>query len=271
MFMWRYRIIATAVVGVVLACWGVPARAMLLLDATTKSVEVVLAGTVTTNQLPFTADYADITTTTFAPGHNDGTTNNVTAVTMVAAPGASTQRQVKFLSIYNADTASATVTVRYNNNGTTRILGKVALAAGDTLQYTDGNGFTVITDTGGIISESTGVTAHSLLGASHDDTTAQAVTRGSLVYGDSTPKWNELTIGAANRLLRSDGTDVAWAQVVLTTDVTGTLPVANGGTGLTGGTSGGVLAYTAAGTLASSAALTANALVLGGGAGGAPS
>jgi hypothetical protein len=53
--------------------------------------------------------------------------------------------------------------------------------------------------------------------------------------------------------------------------VTGTLPVANGGTGLTAGTSGGVLAYTAAGTLASSAALAASALVIGGGAGAAPS
>jgi len=53
--------------------------------------------------------------------------------------------------------------------------------------------------------------------------------------------------------------------------VAGTLAVANGGTGLTAGTSGGVLAYTANGTLASSAALTANALVIGGGAGVAPS
>ena len=49
------------------------------------------------------------------------------------------------------------------------------------------------------------------------------------------------------------------------------LPVANGGTGLTTGTSGGVLAYTAAGTLASSTALAASALVIGGGAGAAPS
>lgn len=51
----------------------------------------------------------------------------------------------------------------------------------------------------------------------------------------------------------------------------GTLAVANGGTGLTAGTSGGVLAYTASGTLASSAELAANALVIGGGAGVAPS
>ena len=60
-------------------------------------------------------------------------------------------------------------------------------------------------------------------------------------------------------------------SVNLASQVTGTLPVANGGTGLTSGTSGGVLAFTASGTIASSAALTANALVIGGGAGAAPS
>ena len=47
-------------------------------------------------------------------------------------------------------------------------------------------------------------------GASHTDTVAQAVTRGSLIYGDSTPKWNELVVGAANALLGTDGTDVSW-------------------------------------------------------------
>jgi hypothetical protein len=49
-----------------------------------------------------------------------------------------------------------------------------------------------------------------------------------------------------------------------------TLPVANGGTGLTAGTSGGILAYTASGTLASSGALTQYGVVLGGGAGAVP-
>lgn len=52
--------------------------------------------------------------------------------------------------------------------------------------------------------------------------------------------------------------------------ITGILAVANGGTGLASGTSGGVLAYTASGVLASSGALTANRIVLGGGAGVAP-
>jgi len=52
---------------------------------------------------------------------------------------------------------------------------------------------------------------------------------------------------------------------------TGTLGVDQGGTGLRAGTSGGILAYTASGTLASSAALTQYGVVYGGGAGVAPS
>lgn len=54
-------------------------------------------------------------------------------------------------------------------------------------------------------------------------------------------------------------------------NVSGIVAVANGGTGLSSGTSGGVPYYSASGTIASSAALAANALVIGGGAGVAPS
>ena len=50
-----------------------------------------------------------------------------------------------------------------------------------------------------------------------------------------------------------------------------TIAVTKGGTGLTSGTSGGVPYYSATTTIASSAALTANALVVGGGSGVAPS
>jgi hypothetical protein len=55
------------------------------------------------------------------------------------------------------------------------------------------------------------------------------------------------------------------------TSITIPLSVANGGTGLSSGTSGGILGFTASGTLASSGALTANQLVIGGGAGATPS
>jgi hypothetical protein len=80
------------------------------------------------------------------------------------------------------------------------------------------------------------------------------------------------SLGTTSTVLHGNAAGApTFGAVALGTDVSGTLPVANGGTGLTAGTSGGILAYTAAGTLASSAALTANKVVIGGGAGVVPS
>jgi hypothetical protein len=58
-------------------------------------------------------------------------------------------------------------------------------------------------------------------GTVHTDTVAQAVSRGSLFYGDATPNWNELVVGAADTYLRSDGTDVAWSTITLGTNTAG--------------------------------------------------
>jgi hypothetical protein len=64
------------------------------------------------------------------------------------------------------------------------------------------------------------------------------------------------------------GTDIATVGTITTGVWNGTaIGVTKGGTGLASGTSGGVLTFTGSGTLASSAALTANLPVIGGGAG----
>lgn len=123
---------------------------MIILDAITKSLEIVLNGAVTTTQLPYLACYVDLTTTTYVPKQKDGTSNSTTAVTIVAAPAVSTQRQVKMLGVCNKDTVPAVVTVRYNNNGTLRRLIVVTLAVGSTLFYTDGEGWRVILTNGTI-------------------------------------------------------------------------------------------------------------------------
>lgn len=121
---------------------------MIILDSINKSLEIFLGGAVTTSQLPIVAAYVDVTTTTYTPGGNDTVTNNATAVTAIAAPVASTQRQVKLLTLYNADTVAQTITIRLNNSGTFRILLQIILSVGSTLVYTDGEGFTVITSSG---------------------------------------------------------------------------------------------------------------------------
>lgn len=124
---------------------------MIVLDATTRSLELDLSGAVSTNQLPFVASYVDISQSTFglsAVSSNAGQSNDTTAVTLVAAPGASTSRQIKYLSIRNEDTAVATVTVQLNDNSTLREIGKWLLAVDDTLVYTDVTGFYVLDSDG---------------------------------------------------------------------------------------------------------------------------
>lgn len=58
-------------------------------------------------------------------------------------------------------------------------------------------------------------------------------TRGDIVVRNASNLTSRLAVGSANRALLSDGTDVAYGQVSLTAGVTGTLPIANGGTNST--------------------------------------
>ena len=83
---------------------------------------------------------------------------------------------------------------------------RIRLAAGSGISVTASSATITIAATGG-------VGAHNLLGSEHSDTTTDSPTRGSIVRANSTPAWDELTIGASGRYLRSDGTDVAWAEV----------------------------------------------------------
>lgn len=75
------------------------------------------------------------------------------------------------------------------------------------------------TGTGNAIWKAAGAGAnHAILdGSVHTDSVADGVTRGSIIYGNATPKWDELTVGAADTFLGSDGTDVSYrtaAQVM---------------------------------------------------------
>jgi hypothetical protein len=123
---------------------------MMILDATTKSLQVKLSGAITTNQLPFSSSYVDVTSGASTPGEQDGTSNNTAAVTTVSAPAASAERLIKSFIMQNADTAAATVTVIYNNNSTLRNILVVTLAVGDQLIYEDGEGWTCLDKNGNV-------------------------------------------------------------------------------------------------------------------------
>lgn len=132
-----------------------------------------------------------------------------------------------------------------------------------------GSSFTLVTR-GAITATSTTSTINGIAGAT-----------GIKLGANQFSQWDSdgtnwiVGIGVAQPAAQTGATllhdDMTWGAVSLTAQISGILPVANGGTALSSGTSGGVLAYTASGTLASSGALTANLPVIGGGAGAVPS
>lgn len=121
---------------------------MIILTAQTDNLQAVLAGSVTANQLHCMTSWRDVTTSTYTPGRTLALTNNVTDVNIVPAPGASTQRVVDYISVFNADTANQTVTVKLDANGTEYIIWKGVLGTGEKLEYTDKIGFQIFSNAG---------------------------------------------------------------------------------------------------------------------------
>jgi hypothetical protein len=115
------------------------------LSSTSESLEVVLGNTITTNHLQWTVSYQEITSAgmTLPQSSNQGVTNNTTAVTMVAAPAASTNRQVVLINVYNSDTVAATVIIQEDVSGTNYVLVKALLQVGDTLMWSREAGWTI--------------------------------------------------------------------------------------------------------------------------------
>ncbi len=90
-------------------------------------------------------------------------------------------------------------------------------AAGDFLLMEESGGNLRKVDVANI---SGGSTPHALLdGVQNNDTVAQAPTRGSIIVADVTPKWNEVLVGGANTILKSDGTDPSWTAGAALTKV----------------------------------------------------
>lgn len=96
---------------------------------------------------------------------------------------------------------------------------------------------------------------------------------GDLLYASSTTALSKLADVATGNALISGGVSTApsWGKIGLTTHVSGTLPVANGGTNITSYAVGDIVYASAATTLASLADVATGNALISGGVGAAPS
>jgi hypothetical protein len=106
------------------------------------TLEIVLAGAVTTSQPEFHVDYVlyNKEGALTKPATFRGASNNGTDVTLLAAPQQGFIADVLGVSIYNKDTVAVTVTVK-TTDGTDRIIHKATLATLESLHYEKGRGW----------------------------------------------------------------------------------------------------------------------------------
>jgi len=205
---------------------------------------LAVAGTLTatgTTNLTSPAATTSITTpsTTFALVNTTATTVNfagaATALNLGAATGTLTVANTTLAA--KAITASTTLAV----TGTSTLTGAVTATAGVTGPITSSSA----TITGGTI---TGITDLAVADGGTGASTAAGALNNLLPSQTS----------AANKYLQSDGTNASWDAVSLSTaDITGTLGVANGGTGETSYTDGQLLIGNSTGNTLTKASLTA--------------
>jgi hypothetical protein len=127
------------------------AEAKLILDSTSDTVAVVTGSAV--NTIHVHTSWVDITTTALTPGSANTliTLGAPTTTTVVASPGASTQRQVKLITVYNSHASSSNaISIQHYDGTNTAVLIKYTLLAGETLQWSEDENFRVIDASGQI-------------------------------------------------------------------------------------------------------------------------
>ena len=119
----------------------------MLITGTSDKIRFVLAASATT-QLPFTANYNNYTATSVTQVSVNGTSNNTTAVDIVASPSSSQQNELRYCSIFNADSANATVKIQAFDGTNARVVFQCILLPGDFLQYQLEKGWEVVDSNG---------------------------------------------------------------------------------------------------------------------------
>lgn len=120
---------------------------MLILPNTTDLIRVVTGNAVATD---VTVHYVDHTSTAYTPGRQLTAISTATTTTICSSPAASTQRSIKCITICARAGAQTVVVQYFDGTNAFQFVGGTtfALAQGDTLQFTDENGWLVIQSNG---------------------------------------------------------------------------------------------------------------------------
>jgi len=207
---------------------------MMFVLTSTKTIKVALLAAPTT-QPQWTAAYADNDGTTFIEGSSSGALTGTSDATIVAAPTGSYRRIIKNLTIENTNNAAVTALIKLDDGSTQSVAAKVTLNPGDvwttngtfdeygSLKQTLGTvNVTTVTGTLPIANGGTGqTTQQAAINALAGAVTSAQFLRGngtnvsmSAIQVSDVPTLNQNTTGTA-------------------ANVTGTVAIANGGTGQT--------------------------------------
>lgn len=120
---------------------------MIILGSTSDLMQVITGSAVTTS---VHSSWVDNASGTITPGRTNTAISTAATTTVVASPGASTYRNVKFLSVRNTHASSQnTITIQHTDGTTTSILWRGILLAGMQVQI-DEIGFITVFTAGGI-------------------------------------------------------------------------------------------------------------------------
>lgn len=114
---------------------------MLLLTSTSDVLRVITGSALT---IDVHASFMDLSAGATTPGRQNTAITTAATTAVVAAPAASTQRNVKFLSIRNKDASPCDITVVHFDGSVAVELKKVALPANGELHFIEGIGFLML-------------------------------------------------------------------------------------------------------------------------------
>jgi hypothetical protein len=216
-------------------------------------------------------------------------TTTTTGTGTVTLAGASTGFQ-SFAAVGNGNTTYYTIAAQtgtewevgigtYTSAGTTlsRTTVLASSNAGSLVTFSAGTKDVFVTypSSRSIYADGTTLTAtnSSILPATSGGTSYASYAVGDILYASTTTALSKLADVATGNAIISGGVGVApsYGKIGLTTHVSGTLPVANGGTNITSYTVGDIVYASAAGTLASLADVATGNALISGGVGVAPS